>query len=138
MEIKGYKDLNALNKLLFKIKFSDNLDFNEFQIFAESTIIADIMTRLNKEYQEQNIKLGFLKESEDELVAETNGEIEKIVKKRLRIIETKGIEKLEKSGELENYILNLFAPFKVELEHLEKIKNFAIGLKNKRENYKNM
>ena len=78
MEIKDYKDLNALNKLLFKIKFSDNLYFKEFQLFAGSTIIADIMTRLNKEYQEQNIKLGFLKESEGALVAEIDREHKKI------------------------------------------------------------
>ena len=33
MEIKDYKDLNALNKLLFKIKFSEELNFEEFQMF---------------------------------------------------------------------------------------------------------
>ena len=129
MEIKNYKDLNALNKLLFKIKFSEELSFEEFQMFAESTIISDIMVKLNKEYREQSNEHGFLMDHEIDLLAEQNGDIERVVKKRLEIVGSEGIQRLDESSELENYILSLFSPFKVEPNHIKKIKEFALDLR---------
>lgn len=130
MEITKYEELNALNKLLFKVKFSVDLDFNEFRQFADSDIISDIMNRLNKEYRTETIRLGFLSEEERELKAKPHGEIEKVVLNRLKNLRPDGIEKMNNNGDLEDYIINLFAPFSISSDQLKRIKEFALNLKS--------
>lgn len=64
MEITDYKELNALNKLLGKIKYQDDLDFFEFKEFAASPIISEIFRRLHDEYRQESIKLGYITENQ--------------------------------------------------------------------------
>ena len=128
MEIKDFKDLNALNKLLFKVKFSEDISFEELQIFAGSSIISDLMIKMHGEYLSLHNNLGITPKHVAEPLAKDNPEITRIVKKRISISGIKGVNRLVNTNNLDEYIRNLYAPYVLDEKTLEEVKKYALNL----------
>ena len=124
MEIKDYKELNALNKLLGKVKFQHDLDFYEFKEFVRSPIIAEIFRRLHEEYWNESVKLGFVKDDQ-----KSKFEFDSLTGKtlRMRISELTNQEKetLVKFGEVDSFVKTLISPLDVEEGELRKMLKYA-------------
>ncbi len=124
MEIKDYKELNALNKLLGKVKFQDDLDFYEFKEFVGSPVIAKIFERLYEEYWNESVKLGFVKDDQ-----KSKFEFDSLTGKtlRMRIDELNEHEKetLVKSDNVDTYVKTLISPLEVEEDQLNKMLKYA-------------
>jgi len=113
MEIKDYNELNALNKLLGKIKFQRNLDFDEFNEFVGSPIITQIFKRLNDEYWQESINQGFVNEHQKPEF-EFESQIGKTLRLRIDNLTKQEKEALTNFKNVEFYIKTLISPLKVD------------------------
>lgn len=124
MEIKDYKELNALNKLLGKVKFQDDLDFFEFKEFASSPIIAEIFKRLHEEYWNETVKLGFVKDNQ-KLKFEFDSQTGNTLRMRIDELTEHEKETLLRYDNLEFYIKTLISPLEAEECELNKMLKYA-------------
>ncbi|EMS34785.1 hypothetical protein C943_03472 [Mariniradius saccharolyticus AK6] len=126
MEINDYKEINALNKLLGKVKFQSDLDFYEFREFAASPIIAEIYKRLNEEFWNESVKLGYLRlEQRQNYKFEFDSAIGRTLRMRVDELTTQEKETLIKYDNIEFYVRTLISPLEVEEIELAKLVNYA-------------
>ena len=124
MEIKDYKELNALNKLLGKVKFQGDLDFYEFKEFVGSPIIAEIFKRLHEEYWNESVKLGFVKDDQKSKF-EFDSLTGKALKMRIDELTDHEKETLVKFDNVNSYVKTLISPLDVEEDELNKMLEYA-------------
>ncbi|MEQ9090124.1 MAG: hypothetical protein RIE52_03495 [Balneola sp.] len=124
MEIKDYKELNALNKLLGKVKFQDDLDFYEFKEFVGSPIIAEIFKRLHEEYWTESVKLGYVS-NDQKIKFQFNSLTGKTLRLRIDELTKHDQEILLKHNNVEFYVKTLISPLEVEEVELNKMINYA-------------
>tara|TARA_B100000949_G_C14281283_1_gene451959 strand:+ start:1665 stop:2063 length:399 start_codon:yes stop_codon:yes gene_type:complete len=124
MEIKDYKELNALNRLLGKVKFQSDLDFYEFKEFVGSPIIAEIFRRLQDEYWNESVKLGYV-EKEQKPKFEFDGLIGKTLRMRIDELTEQDRETLLDHNSLESYVNNLISPLEAEESEVKKMIFYA-------------
>jgi hypothetical protein len=124
MEIKNYNELNALNKLLGKIKFQRNLDFDEFNEFVGSPIITQIFKRLNVEYWQESINQGFVNEDQKPEF-EFESQIGKTLRLRIDNLTKQEKEALTNFKNVEFYIKTLISPLKVDDLEFNKMLKYA-------------
>ena len=114
MEINDYEELNALYKLLGKIKFQEDLDFYEFKEFAFSPLIMNLHKRLHIEFIEDSIKKGFLPKSiEKNYILKLDSNAGKTIKRRINELDEKEIESLKNLSEngQNNFLRILIEPY---------------------------
>jgi hypothetical protein len=109
MEITEFGELNALNKLLGKIKFQQDLDFSEFKEFVGSPFIANIFKRVNEEYYAEVIKLGHIRNNVD-LAFKFDSPTGKILSMRIDELTDLDKETLVKNGSIDTYLEILISP----------------------------
>jgi len=124
MEIKDYNELNALNKLLGKIKFQRNLDFDEFNEFVGSPIITQIFKRLNDEYWQESINQGFVNKYQKPKF-EFESQIGKTLRLRIDNLTKQEKEALTNFKNVEFYIKTLISPLKVDDIEFNKMLKYA-------------
>lgn len=137
MEINDFSELNALNKLLGKIKFQEDLDFFEFKEFVGSPLIASIHKRVHREFLEKAKKQGHLKKvNENDLNFNFESTEGKCIKRRINEWTEK--ERVTLSGlkeeDIERLLLTLITPFNCEKIEFEKLKKFAFEIINRTSN----
>jgi len=114
MEINDFGELNALYKLLGKIKFQEDIDFSEFKEFACSPLIANLHKRLHNEFIEESIKKGFLPKSiENNYILKLDSFAGKTIKRRISELNEKETETLKGLSENEqnNFLKILIEPY---------------------------
>ena len=124
MEIKNKAELNALIKLLFKVKFQEDLDFYEFRDFASSPILATLFEALMKETKEK-----FPSKLHEKLnaswVFEFDNQFGKVIRKRILELSEKEIETLLNHNQTETYLQTLIRPLDVNPAELNKLIQFT-------------
>lgn len=130
MEIKDEYELNALNKLLSKIKFNDDLDFNEFKEFVGSPIIANIFQRISDELIPIYKQKGWIKDANFNKF-HFDDRVGFVIKKR--IDELTGQEKntLLKNNSVDEYLYTLIKPLEVSQAEFDKLKIYFIESKTR-------
>ncbi len=66
MKLEEYKHINALHKLLGKIRYSDKLDSDDIDFFATSPLIVEIHERVSKDWIEMSKEKGYINDSQIE------------------------------------------------------------------------
>ena len=114
MEITDLGELNALYKLLGKIKFQEDLDFSEFKEFACSPLITNLHKRLHNEFIKESIKKGILPKSiESNYTLKLDSVAGKTIKRRINELNKKEIDTLKSLSENEqnNFLKILIEPY---------------------------
>ena len=124
MEIKDYKELNALNKLLGTVKFQSDLDFCEFKEFVHSPIISEIFKRIQEEYFSESKKLGFVNEIHKSKFL-FDSSVGKTLKLRVDELTENEVLTLIQNESLEFYIRTLISPLDFEDEEFVKLIEYA-------------
>lgn len=129
MEIKSFNELNALYRLLVKIKTSDKLDSDDIDLFAGSPFINDILKRVNHEYLPM-LKEQYNSDAMDKWWRETkfncDDEMGKAIKGRILNWEGATIANLKGKNAEDYYeIAKAYVePFNFEQSELQKLANF--------------
>jgi hypothetical protein len=126
MKIEDYSELNALNKLLGRIKFHDDFDFNEMREFVGSPIIAEIFKRLHDEYLAESKKRGYI---DDGHVSKFNidGIEGRTLKKRLDELSKKEIQTMIDNNTLKEYIKILMIPLEYDEKDYQQLLDICYG-----------
>ena len=125
MEIKDFSELNALNKLLGKIKFQEDLDFFEFKEFVNSPIIAELYKRVNEEFRQEAYKRGLI-QSLDIPKFIYNSKVGKVITMRIDeltnsdIITLKGMNQDERT----EYLQMLISPLQALPEEFDQLRKY--------------
>jgi hypothetical protein len=135
MEINDFNELNALNKLLGKIKFQEDLDFIEFKEFVGSPLIANIYKRVHDEFWVEAKKRGLLsKESVDNFNFRLESQVGHTIKRRIcewTENEREAISALTVE-EIEKLLWTLITPYHCETTEFEELKKYASETLNKK------
>jgi len=123
MEIKEFAELNALNKLLSKVKFHKNLDFDEFKDFVGSPIISGIYERLAKEYLSECIKLGYVNEGYQAEFS-FNSKDGEALRKRIDNLTKEERTTLEENNAVEFYLRTLVSPLVCNEQNFTQLKEY--------------
>ncbi len=133
MNIELNKDeINALNKLLGRVKFESHLDADELDSFSNSPFIISAFEKIHTIHMDNlRGKLSIVThETNDFKLSEENG-----IKDIIERIQTLGkdrkdyLKKLD-DAEVENTCKNLFAPFIPTDEQRKKVISEIIALRN--------
>ena len=124
MEIKEYEELNALNKLLGKVKFQDDLDFNEFKEFVGSPIIASIFKRINEEYLEESVKRGYIDVSYAPKF-EFESYAGRALMKRIDELSPNEKQTLMENNTIEDYLRIMLIPLSCDNGNFQQLLNYA-------------
>lgn len=125
MEIKDFGELNALNKLFGKIKFNEDLDFDEFKEFVGSPLIANIFKRVHQEFWEESIKRGYIK-SEQKASFNYDSYVGKTLRKRIDDLTIDGLKDLFDKNNLDQYLEILITPLDCTKEEFQLLKQYAL------------
>lgn len=123
MEINDFGELNALNKLLSKVKFENDLDFYEFREFAGSSIIANIFERLSEQYISECKARGYVnKDYEPKFIF--NSQIGTTLKMRLDELSSEERKTIDKNNGVDDYLRTLLVPFQYDSSEFELLRNY--------------
>lgn len=125
MEINDFGELNALNKLLGKVKFEHNIDFNEFREFAGSPIIASILERLNEQYISECKVRGHVAEdfSSKFIFDSRTGTT---IKMRIDELTSNERETLEQNNSVDSYLQTLLVPLSCDPNEFEQLRKYYL------------
>lgn len=123
MKIQEYKELKALNMLLAKIKFQEDLEFSDFKLFSGSPIIAEIFSRVHKEYIQKSKELGYLEENYVSKF-QFNSPTGQALRKKIDELSTKEMETLVENNNLVFYLKTLVAPLDCNNEEMGQLINY--------------
>ena len=123
MNIDDFGELNALHKLLGKVKFQEDFDFYDFSEFAGSALIADTHKRVHEELWKEWIRRGYVEEGQ---VPEFrfDSPAGSAVKKRINELTEHEIKTLVKNQELDKYLEILITPYGASNEQLQLLRNY--------------
>ena len=130
MEIKDEYELNALNKLLSKIKFNDDLDFYEFKEFVGSPIIANIFQRLTDELIPIYKQNGWIKDTNFNKFL-FDDRVGFVIKKRIDELTEQDKNNLLKNNSVDEYLYTLIKPLEVSQVEFDKLKIYFIESKKR-------
>ncbi|GGG02170.1 hypothetical protein [Pontibacter amylolyticus] len=123
MKIEDYGELNALHRLLGKIKFQEDLDFYEFREFVGSPFIAEIYKKVHKEFWEESINKGYIKAGQEpEFKFKSAAGLS--LRKRIDDLSEKEIETLVKNQDVDQYLEILIAPLKSSEDEFKMLKDY--------------
>ncbi|MEQ8533447.1 MAG: hypothetical protein RIB86_16445 [Imperialibacter sp.] len=123
MEIKEFAELNALNKLLSKVKFHKDLDFDEFKDFVSSPIISGIYERLAKEYFSECKRLGYVK-GDYKAEFNFNGRDGETLRKRIDNLTNEERTTLEENNAVEFYLRTLVSPLACNEQNFAQLREY--------------
>ena len=125
MKIEDYNELNALHKLLWKIKFQEDFDFYDFREFAGSPLIAEIYKRVHKQLWEEWIRKGYVKEGQEpEFKFDSPPGL--TLKKRINELSENEMRTLVENQTVDHYLEILIAPFKSSPEEFQLLKEYFL------------
>lgn len=110
MEITDFTELNALNKLLGKVKFHQDVSFEDFEIFVASPIISNLYERLYNEYIGECKRLGYVKE-DYQASFRFDGPEGATLKRRIDNLTEKQRLSLIERNAVESYLRTLISPY---------------------------
>lgn len=126
MEVKDYNELLALNKLLGRIKFQSDIDFNTFDEFAASPFIANIFNRVQEELREEAIKRGHV-ETGQKPAFEFDSPSGKTICKRIDGLTEEECETLRNSNNtaIDHYLRILISPLEPTEKEFDRLRQYA-------------
>jgi len=127
MNIDNFEQINALNKLLYKVRFSDHLDSDDIDFFATSPIIVEIHNRLFEEWIRISKDKGYLKNYDIENNSfEFDGPIGKILRNRIDYwdYDKVNIFKNWTDNQIKDYIILMISPAKIDNSDLIRMINY--------------
>lgn len=126
MEIDNFEELNALNKLLGKIRFQEDLDFFEFKEFVNSSLIVNIHKRVNEEFRREAKKLGYIKSDEAPRFI-FDSYTGKAISRRIDEYSHSDKRVLSRlsNDEFDDYLRSLICPLVCDSDEFDKLKRYA-------------
>ncbi|KOF02012.1 hypothetical protein OB69_14905 [Roseivirga seohaensis subsp. aquiponti] len=131
MKLEEYKHINALHKLLGKIRYGDKLDSDDIDFFATSPLIVDIHKMVSEEWIKLSKEKGYLSDSDSEkMFFEFDSYTGQMFKNRIDNWDNQMIEAVKKwnQEQIEEYAILMIVPLKYDQSELDKLTNY---LKNR-------
>ncbi|WP_456459924.1 hypothetical protein [Reichenbachiella sp.] len=126
MEINEFGELNALNKLLSKVKFHEDLDFQEFKQFVESPIIASIYERIFDQYISECKKKGHLP-PDYQAQFKFDSRDGRVLKRRIDELSESERTTLVENNSIEIYLKTLISPLTYEKNEFRLLKDYFLS-----------
>jgi hypothetical protein len=131
MILDDYKHINALHKLLGKIRYSDKLDSDDIDFFATSPLIVEIHEMVIKDWLLLSKEKGYITDSDiDKMVFEFDSFNGQILKNRVDNWDDKMILTIKNwtDSQINDYAILMVSPLKFKQEEIDKLIDY---IKNK-------
>jgi hypothetical protein len=127
MKLEEYKHINALHKLLGKIRYSDKLDSDDIDFFATSPLIVDIHKMVSEEWIKLSKEKGYLSDSDiEKIFFEFESNTGQMFRNRIDNWDNQMIATIKKwnQKQIEEYAILMIAPLKYDNSELKKLMDF--------------
>ena len=127
MKIEEYKYINALHKLLSKIRYGDKLDSDDIDFFATSNLIVDIHTMVSEEWIKLSKDKGYLSDLDiEKMIFEFESYTGQMLRNRIDNWENQVIETIKKwdQTQIEEYAILMISPLKYDILELNKLTDY--------------
>ena len=127
MKLEEYKYINALHKLLGKIRYGDKLDSDDIDFFATSPLIVDIHKMVSEEWIKLSKDKGYLSDSDIEKMSfEFESYTGQMLRNRIDNWDNQMIETIMKwnQKQIEEYTILMIAPLKYDKSELKKLTDY--------------
>lgn len=124
MILDDYKHINALHKLLAKIRYSDKLDSNDIDFFATSPLIVEIHEMVSKDWLLLSKEKGYITDSDiDKMVFEFDSFNGQVLKNRVDNWDDQMILTIKNwtDSQINDYAILMVSPLKFKQEEIDKL-----------------
>ena len=127
MKLEEYKHINALNKLLGKIRYGDKLDSDDIDFFATSPLIVDIHKMVSEEWIKLSKDKGYLSDSDiEKIFFEFESYTGQMFRNRIDNWDNQMIETIRKwnQKQIDEYAILMIAPLNYNESELKKLTDY--------------
>lgn len=127
MKLDEYKHINALLKLLGKIRYGDKLDSDDVDFFATSPLIVDIHKMVSDEWIKLSKDKGLITDSDiDKMVFEFDSYTGQMFKNRIDNWDNQMIETIKKWTDLQilEYAELMIKPLRFQDSEIKKLTDY--------------